>query len=227
MNTIKKVVVLLCLGGLSQSGCERLREKPLSPEAEACRAQIAAFRSNVGLDGTKMLCERREICELTLSLTNAQERIMLFREFVMEFYKIDISNCTVREATDMLYDYYPNTEYLAYGLIKAGGSTEEAWRSLVTGLEKYRQLCFSFGDENDMSDGTGREAFDRRRIAQWGRKAWKGCLLFCRDHSIKSVFGVDSKDAILHFQRRLQDRYGQWLEPSADKSATNSANAGK
>ena len=209
MNTIKTVVVLLCLIGLSLTGCERLQGKPLSAEAEACRTQIAAFRANVGLNGAKMLRERRGICEQKLSLTNIEERIVLFREFVKEFYKIDISHCTVSEATDMLYDYYSNCEYLAYCLIKSGSSTEEAWQSLVTGLEKYRQLCFSFGDENDMSDGKGREASERRRIARWGRKSWGGCLLFCRDHTIKRVFGPDNKDTIERLQARLEKKFGK------------------
>ena len=211
MNTMKKAVVLLCLGGLSLAGCERLREKPLSAEAEACRAQIAAFRAKVGLDDVKMLRERRVICEQTLSLTNAEERIMLFREFVKEFYKVDISKCTVREASYMLgnQNYYSNCEYLAYGLIRAGGSREEAWQSLMTGLEKYRQMCFAYGDENDMSDGMVREAFDRRKVARWGRKSWKGCLLFCRDHTIKSVFGPDNKDTIERLQARLEKKFGK------------------
>ena len=229
MNTTKTAAVLLCLGGLSLTGCERLQEKSLSADAEACRAQIVAFRANVGLDGTKMLRESDKISEQTLSLTNAQERIVLFREFVKEFRKIDISKCTVREATGMLGNgnYYQILEHQAYDLIRAGGSREEAWQSLVAGLEKYRQLCFSFGDENDMSDGTGREACDRRRIARWGRKSWKGCLLFCRDHTIRTVIAWDSKEATLHFQRRLQDKYGQWLESSADRSAMNSAEVKK
>ena len=208
MNTIKPVLVLLCLIGLSLTGCERIQEKPLSAEAEACRAQIAAFRANVGLDDVKMLRERRVICEQTLSLTNTQERIMLFREFVKEFYKIDISKCSVREATGMLYNYYLNCEYLAYCLIKSGGSRDEAWQSLVTGLEKYRQLCFSFGDENDMSDGFTREAFYRRKVAQWGPKYWKGCLKICRDRTIKSVFGSDNKDIIERLQARLEREFG-------------------
>ena len=110
MNTVKTAAALLCMGGLLLTGCERLPENPLSAEAAACRARISAFRSDVGLNGLKLLRERKEIGEQTLSLTNAQERIMLFREFVKEFYKIDISNCTVREATDMLYDYYSNNE---------------------------------------------------------------------------------------------------------------------
>ena len=206
MNTVKTTVAFLCMGGLLLAGCERLPEKPLSAEAEVCRAQIAAFRSNVGLDG-RLLRVSDDLGEQTLSLTNAEERIMLFREFVTEFYKIDVSKCTVIEASHMLYDYCRNPEYLAYGLLRAGGSTEEAWQSLVTGLGKYRQLCFSFGDENDMSDGNGREASERRRMARWGRKSWKGCLLFCRDHTIKSVFG-DDRDTIERLKRRLQDRFG-------------------
>jgi hypothetical protein len=90
MKQIKMTVVLLCMGGLSLTGCERLNEKPLSAEAEACRARIAAFRANVGLNDVKLRRERTEIGEQTLSLTNAEERIMLFREFVKEFHKIDI-----------------------------------------------------------------------------------------------------------------------------------------
>jgi len=134
---------------------------------------------------------------------------MIFREFVKEFYKIDISKCSVREATGMLYNYYLNCEYLAYCLIKSGGSRDEAWQSLVTGLEKYRQLCFSFGDENDMSDGFTREAFYRRKVAQWGPKYWKGCLKICRDRTIKSVFGPDNKDTIERLQARLEKKFGK------------------
>ena len=57
-----------------------------------------------------------------------------------EFYKIDISKCTLGEANCLLGRYCLMPEYLAYGLLRAGGSTEEAWQSLVTGLEKYRQV---------------------------------------------------------------------------------------
>ena len=132
---------------------------------------------------------------------------MLFREFVKEFYKIDIGKCTDREATNMLYVHYRISEHLAYGLQRAGCSKEEAWQALLTGIEKYRQICFSFGDENDFSDGRGPKASERRIFALGGRKAWKGCLLFCRDHTIKRVFGVDDKDTIEEFKARLQKKF--------------------
>ena len=207
MNTIKTAVVLLCLGSLSLTGCEQSVKKPLSAEAEACRMRIAAFRLKVGLDDAKLFRESNEISEQMLSLTNSQERIMLFREFVKEFYKIDIGKCTDREATNMLYVHYRISEHLAYGLQRAGCSKEEAWQALLTGIEKYRQICFSFGDENDFSDGRGPKASERRIFALGGRKAWKGCLLFCRDHTIKRVFGVDDKDTIRQLQSRLQDKF--------------------
>ena len=207
MKIIKTAVVLISLIGLSLTGCERSCKKPLSVEAEACRMRIAAFRSNVGLDDAKLFRESNEISEQMLSLTNSQERIMLFREFVKEFYKIDIGKCTDREATNMLYVHYRISEHLAYGLQRAGCSKEEAWQALLTGIEKYRQICFSFGDENDFSDGRGPKASERRIFALGGRKAWKGCLLFCRDHTIKRVFGVDDKDTIRQLQSRLQDKF--------------------
>ena len=210
MNTINTATVLLCLSCFPLTGCEQPHQKSLSAEAEACRAQIAAFRENVGLDDVKLKRERNEIGEQTLSLTNAEERIMLFREFVKEFYKIDISKCTVTEASYMLgnQNYYSNCEYLAYGLIRAGGSKEEAWQSLMTGLERYRQLCFSYGDENDMSDGFTPDAFYRRKVAKRGRVYWQCCLLFCRDHSIKRVFGGDGdKEKIEQFKARLKKKF--------------------
>ena len=206
MNTSMTAVVLLCLGvclgGFLLAGCE----KPLTPEAVACKARIATFRSVVGFDDVQMLREGRDIVEQALSLTNNQERIAVLREFVDEFYKIDISKCTVKEARSMLGRYCLMPEYLAYGLIRAGGSKEEAWQALVKGLEKYRVMCFSYGDENDMADGWSREAGDRRHVARWGRKSWMGCLQFCRDHTIKSVFGGD-KETIEQFRVRLQKKF--------------------
>ena len=216
MNAAKTIVAILCLGGVSLAGCERSsREKPMSAEAEACKVRISSFCSSVGLDDVKILRDGRHIVKQVLSLTNDHERIVLFREFVNEFYKIDISKCTLREANCLLGRYCQMPEYLAYGLIKAGGSREEAWQSLMTGLEKYRQMCFSFGDENDMSDGKGRETLERRRIARWGRKSWKGCLRFCRDTTIKSVFGAD-KGTVERFQARLESRFGRIEEGSSE-----------
>ncbi len=72
MNAVKTAAVLLCISGLSQAGCGRPQEKPLSAAAEACKAQIAAFRSNVGLDGGKLLRKRRKIGEQQLPLTNEE-----------------------------------------------------------------------------------------------------------------------------------------------------------
>ena len=201
------IASLLLMGGLSLAGCERAHKVTLSAEGEACKARIAALRSDVGLDGVRILYDSDKVGEQVLSLTNAQERLALFREFVEELYKIDIGRCTVREARRMIGTYCRIPEYLAYGLRRAGGSAEEAWQALVTGLEKYRRMCFSYGDENDMSDGWSREAGERRHVARWGRKSWKGCLLFCRDHSIKSVFGGAFKEVVEQYKVRLQKKF--------------------
>ena len=83
MKQTKTAVVLLCMSVFSLT---EAHQKSLSADAKACRAQTAAFRANVGLNGRKMLYESDTVGEQTLSLTNAQERIMLFREFVKEFY---------------------------------------------------------------------------------------------------------------------------------------------
>ena len=203
---LRAAFALLCMSSCVAAGCTKCEPQTLSSEAAACKARIATFRSVVGFDDVQMIRDGRDIVEQALSLTNNQERIAVLREFVDEFYKIDISKCTVKEARSMLGRYCLMPEYLAYGLIRAGGSKEEAWQALVKGLEKYRIMCFSYGDENDMADGWSREAADRRHVARWGRKSWLGCLQFCRDHTIKSVFGGD-KETIEEFKARLQKKF--------------------
>lgn len=153
------------------AGCTKCEPQTLSSEAAACKARIATFRSVVGFDDVQMLRDGRNIVEQALSLTNNQERIAVLREFVDEFYKIDIGKCTDREATNMLYVHYRISEHLAYGLQRAGCSKEEAWQALLTGIEKYRQICFSFGDENDFSDGRGPKASERRIFALGGAES--------------------------------------------------------
>ena len=208
MKLLRTAFVLLCMSSCVAAGCTKCEPQTLSAEAEACRSRIVAFRVDVGFDDVKLLRDGRSIVEQTLSLTNGQERIALLREFVREFYRIDISKCTVKEASCMLGRYCLMPEYLAYGLIRAGGSKEEAWKVLITGLGKYKSLCFAYGDENDMSDGNGNEARERRRIARWGRKSWKGCLQFCRDHTIKSVFGGDGdKETVEQLKTRLRKKF--------------------
>ena len=208
MKLLRTAFVLLCMSSCVAAGCTKCEPQTLSAEAKDCRSRIVAFRVDVGFDDVKLLRDGRSIVEQTLSLTNGQERIALLREFVREFYRIDISKCTVKEASCMLGRYCLMPEYLAYGLIRAGGSKEEAWKVLITGLEKYKSLCFAYGDENDMSDGNGNEARERRRIARWGRKSWKGCLQFCRDHTIKSVFGGDGdKETVEQLKTRLQKKF--------------------
>ena len=77
MNAVKTAALLLCMSGLSLTGCERSCGKPLSAEAEACKVRISSFCLNVGLDDVKILRDGRNIAKQTLSLTNDYERIAL------------------------------------------------------------------------------------------------------------------------------------------------------
>ena len=89
---LRAAFALLCMSSCVAAGCTKCEPQTLSSEAAACKARIATFRSVVGFDDVQMLRDGRDIVEQALSLTNNQERIAVLREFVDEFYKIDISS---------------------------------------------------------------------------------------------------------------------------------------
>ena len=95
-----------------------------------------------------------------------------------------------------------------FGLIRAGGTDEEAWQAMVKGLENYKRMCLAHGDENDFSDGNGADANERRRIARWAKKTWLGCLEFYEKHTIRTVFSAVSKDAVRRYAERWNKKFG-------------------
>ena len=208
MKMLRTAFALLCMSCCLVSGRAKREPQRLSPEAEACREQISTFRSRVGLDARLIMREGRQLCDQALSLTNENERVALLREFVKEFYSVEIDKCNIYETSGLIGEYCRAPKYIAYGLIRAGGTDEEAWQAMVKGLENYRRMCFAHGDENDFSDGYGPYANERRRIVRWAKKTWLGCLEFYEKHSIRPVFGAVFKDSVHHYAERWNKKFG-------------------
>ena len=205
---MRTTFALLCMSSCLAAGCAEREPQRLSAEAEACREQITAFRMRVGLDARLIMREGRQLCDQTLSLTNTNERITLLKEFIKEFYAVEIDECNIYETSGLIGEYCRMPQYLAYGLIRAGGTAEEAWQVMVKGLENYKRMCLAHGDENDFSDGNGADANERRRIVRWAKKTWLGCLELYEKHVIRSVFGAVSKDAVRHYTERWNKKFG-------------------
>ena len=132
----------------------------------------------------------------------------MLRQFVHEFYAVEIEKCNIQETRRLIGEYCRAPKYLAYGLIQAGGTAEEAWQVMVKGLENYKRMCLAHGDENDFSDGNGADANERRRIVRWAKKTWLGCLELYEKHAIRPVFGAVSKDAVRHYTERWKEKFG-------------------
>jgi len=201
-------IALLCMSSCVAAGCTKCEPQTLSPEAAACREQISTFRTRVGLNARLIKHEGRQLCDQTLALTNANERIALLREFVKEFYAVEIDKCNIYETSGLIGEYCRAPKYIAYGLIRAGGTDEEAWQAMVKGLENYKRMCLAHGDENDFSDGTSADANERRRIVRWAKKTWLGCLEFYEKHSIRPVFSAVSEDAVRRYTERWNKKFG-------------------
>ena len=208
MKMLRTAFALLCMSSCVAAGCTKCEPQTLSPEAAACREQISTFRTRVGLNARLIKHEGRQLCDQTLALTNANERIALLREFVKEFYAVEIDKCNIYETSGLIGEYCRMPEYLAYGLIQAGGTDEETWQTMVKGLENYKRMCHAHGDEDDFSDGNGADANERRRIARWAKKTWLGCLEFYEKHAIRTVFSAVSKDAVRRYAERWNKKFG-------------------
>ena len=208
MKIMRTTFVLLCISSCLSTGCVKHDQQRLSLDAEVCRERISTFRVHVGLDAMLLMREGRKLCDQTLALTNANERIVLLREFVNKFYAVEIDKCSIYETSKLIGEYCRMPKYLAYGLIRAGGTDEEAWQAMIRGLENYKRMCLAHGDEDDLSDGNGADANERRRIVRWAKKTWLGCLEFYEKHSIRPVFGAVSEDAVRRYTERWNKKFG-------------------
>ena len=205
---MRKTFALLCISSCLAAGCAKHEPQRLSAEAEACREQISTFRARVGLDARLIMREGRQLCDQTLALSNANERVALLMEFVKEFYAVEIDKCSIYETSLLIGEYCRAPKYIAYGLIRAGASDEEAWQAMVKGLANYKRMCHAHGDENDFSDGNGADANERRRIVRWAKKTWLGCLEYHEKHSIRPVFSAVSEDAVRRYTERWKEKFG-------------------
>ena len=82
------------------------------------------------------------------------------------------------------------------------GATElDIWNLISSAFEKYRKVCFSFGDEKDYSDGRSPEARNRRLMARVMPKYWEEEAGYIEKIAVRLVFRNDPVSAEKFLER--------------------------
>ena len=222
MNLCARLWLVICLSTVF-TACDK---KSISSEDEVCREKIELFDKSIQRDKYKFRKKAEEVCGQISMVSNSVERLYLFRRLTEVLLKTSLKECTSSEKESLELDYWKVHEYLSYCLVKENAAVEEAWGLIYDGFSKYREMCFSFGKENDYSDGMGRDARKRRGLAKGMRLAWENSTSYFEQRGIDNVFGTRSPEAAKRFLERWHKEFGchnkdcpEWKKLSTNVSA--------
>lgn len=149
----------------------------------------------------------RGICNLIQTVPDAQERLNLLLKTAQKVDSMTFSGYSYREMRSMKREYLLMYEALAYALVENKVEESMVENFILSGFEKYKNMCFTLGGENDMSDGNSRSALERRRMAKTMRLAWMDDAGFFEQRSIRTIFFNNPK-AIERFTKRWLEMFG-------------------
>lgn len=199
---------IVCL--LTVSACMKSQEP--SAEVRLCQNQVNEFRQVVDGRGRDLKKRAERICEDIDSLTNRLDRLRLLREMANVMVALSLRGCSVNEKENMEYSWCRIHECLALNLLRNGASEAEVGDLLLDGFKKYKEMCFSCGDENDYSDGNGIEARRRRGLAKGMKSAWINEACYFEQRMLTNIFGEKSPDAVRVFRERWHQEIGVFDE---------------
>ncbi len=164
------------------------------------------IRKNKGID---FFCRYMHKWLLACSWRNKDESRKLRLEFVKTLSAVDLSCLSADDKIRILHCFLSVHEFVSRKLVVDYGERQLAEDLLVKGFAEFKRMCFSFGDENDMSDGNGPRAVERRRLARKFRMAWgKDVEEFKRD-GLDSIFTSESGGVSESFLKRWMGIVGQ------------------
>ena len=149
----------------------------------------------------------RTIHNTMQSVTNRSARLKVFRDVSEAVGSIDFADFSPEEKEGMAQNFFLVYEAVAFGLFQNGAVESEVGDFIVDGFRKYRKMCFSFGDENDRTDGVGNTARERRRMARGMRLAWENDAGLFEQHCIRNIFH-GHPDAARRFRERWLGEFG-------------------
>lgn len=178
------------------------------PEPVEIAAEIEGLASDdAARCGRSLRISVRRLCGRIESVSNRVEEIGLLRLLASTVLSLRPYDGTATERESMSHEYWQVVESVAYRLARGGASEGEVGDFILAGFSAYRKTCLSFGDADDMSDGTGAKARERRRCARGLQFAWENDRSFFERHSIGMIFH-DSPMAAKRFLKRWREMFG-------------------
>lgn len=164
--------------------------------------QAVDIRKNKGID---FFCKSIHKWLLACSWRNKDEGRKLRLEFVKTLSAVDLSCLSADDKTRILHYFLSVHDFVSRKLVADYGERQLAEDLLVKGFVEFKRMCFSFGDENDMSDGNEPWAVERRQLARKFRMAWEKDVEEFKRDGLDSIFTSESGGVSESFLKR-------WME---------------
>ena len=150
-----------------------------------------------------------EINKSIKSVSNKSERMIVCKRLKDSVLSVDLVKKTDYQKSCLIGVYWQILHLLGRSMLECEVSDSETQEYIIKGWTKYRDMCFSFGDENDFNDGNGIKARNRRARAKTMRQSYLNDLIFFERNSIRLLylgFPEDKKKAFLNIWHK---KFGQ------------------
>jgi hypothetical protein len=156
------------------------------------------------------------------AITNTNQRayaITILRDSVLS---MDLSKKSDYQKGCLVGEYWQILHMLGRSMLECDFPDKEVHYYLITGWSKYRDMCFSFGDENDLKGDSGRVAKMRRMQAKGMRLSYENDLGFFERKLIPLMYRGFPKQKMDEFLEVWHAKFGCRVERSDDGSRTRS-----
>ena len=205
MKTV--AIALLGIVAITMCGCRRHGEEELytkSNEVNWTKEDEAKLQVR---NAFKLEENVRKFYDQITSISNPVARAELFSKLAQATSNIDYEKWPLHEIENLTLCFCSMYEQLAYGMFMNGATELDIWNLISPAFEKYRKVCFSFGDEKDYSDGRSPEARNRRLMARVMPKSWEEETAHFEQISVGLIFWNDP-DSAEKFLERWHQKFG-------------------
>ena len=95
-------------------------------------------------------------------ISDKRERRAACKKLEESVLSVDLMRKTDYQKSCLVGVYWHILHLLGRNMLESGFPDSEIHNYIIKGWLKYRDMCFSFGNENDFSDGNGIKARNRR-----------------------------------------------------------------
>ena len=205
MKTV--AIALIGLVAITMCGCRRHGDEGLYTKPNEVNWTKEDDAKLQVRNAFKLEENMRKFYDQITSISNSVVRSRLFAKLAQAASNIDYENWTMREIESLPLNFACIYEVLGYGMFMNGATELDIWNLIFPAFEKYRKVCFSFGDEKDYSDGRSPEARNRRLMARAMPKSWELKTAYFEQDAVRLIFRNDPVSAE-KFLERWHQKFG-------------------